>query len=91
MKGIIFDIQRFSVHDGPGICTTVFLRGCHMNCAWCHNPESRSGRIERIWYETKNSHCDKCAEKCTYNAITYDRQNGTLRIWILISHGGHPV
>ena len=41
-KGLIFDIRRFSVHDGPGIRTTVFLKGCPLNCWWCHNPESRS-------------------------------------------------
>ena len=78
MKATIFDIERNSYVDGPGIRTTVFLKGCHMNCAWCHNPESRSGKIERMWYETKCSHCGKCAEKCAYNAITYNRQNGTL-------------
>ena len=38
--GVIFGIQRFSIHDGPGIRTTVFLKGCNMHCRWCHNPES---------------------------------------------------
>ncbi len=42
MKSLIFDIQRFCVYDGPGIRTTVFLKGCNMHCAWCHNPESFS-------------------------------------------------
>ena len=41
MKGSVFDIQRASYVDGPGIRTTVFLKGCHMNCAWCHNPEGK--------------------------------------------------
>lgn len=40
--GIIYNIQRFSLHDGPGIRTTVFLKGCPLRCAWCHNPESQS-------------------------------------------------
>ena len=40
MKGTIFDIKRFAVHDGPGIRTTVFLKGCPLQCQWCHNPES---------------------------------------------------
>lgn len=46
MKGLIFDIRRFSVHDGPGIRTTVFMKGCPMSCWWCHNPESRSANCE---------------------------------------------
>ena len=45
MQGLIFDIKRFAVHDGPGIRTTVFLKGCTLNCIWCHNPESRSKEI----------------------------------------------
>lgn len=40
IKGIVFDIQRFSLHDGPGIRTTVFLKGCNLSCIWCQNPES---------------------------------------------------
>jgi pyruvate formate lyase activating enzyme len=46
MKGLIFDIRRFSVHDGPGIRTTVFMKGCPLACWWCHNPESRSRECE---------------------------------------------
>jgi pyruvate formate lyase activating enzyme len=46
MKGLIFDIKRFSVHDGPGIRTTVFMKGCPLACWWCHNPESRSSECE---------------------------------------------
>ena len=53
MKGLIFDIRRFSVHDGPGIRTTVFMKGCPMSCWWCHNPESRSARCES-YIETHN-------------------------------------
>lgn len=46
MKGIIFDIKRFAIHDGPGLRTTVFFKGCPLNCWWCHNPESISSNIE---------------------------------------------
>lgn len=46
MKGVIFDIKRFSIHDGPGIRTTVFLKGCPLRCAWCHNPESQGFGVE---------------------------------------------
>ncbi|MCK5075798.1 MAG: 4Fe-4S cluster-binding domain-containing protein, partial [Calditrichia bacterium] len=42
MQGIVFDIKKFAVHDGPGIRATVFLKGCPLRCAWCHNPESQS-------------------------------------------------
>ena len=48
MKGLIFDIKRFAVHDGPGIRTTVFFKGCPLNCWWCHNPESRKESPEQV-------------------------------------------
>lgn len=48
MEGIIFDIKRFAIHDGPGIRTSVFFKGCPLNCSWCHNPESRKFGIEMI-------------------------------------------
>jgi len=48
IKGLVFDIRRFSVHDGPGIRTTVFLKGCPLDCSWCHNPEGRSTSPEKI-------------------------------------------
>jgi pyruvate formate lyase activating enzyme len=48
MKGLIFDIKRFAIHDGPGIRTTVFFKGCPLQCQWCHNPESRACHIEEF-------------------------------------------
>ena len=48
MTGVIFDIQRFSLHDGPGIRTTVFFKGCDLRCLWCHNPESQSPAPELL-------------------------------------------
>ncbi|MCK5126945.1 MAG: glycyl-radical enzyme activating protein [candidate division Zixibacteria bacterium] len=48
MQGIIFDIKKFAIHDGPGIRTTIFFKGCPLSCQWCHNPESRNPQIETI-------------------------------------------
>ncbi len=48
-KGVIFDIKKYALHDGPGIRTTVFLKGCPLKCWWCHNPEGQNPEPERIW------------------------------------------
>lgn len=64
MKGTIFDIQRFCLDDGPGIRTTVFLKGCMLRCAWCHNPESLSDKVQLAYYENKCVRCGKCREVC---------------------------
>lgn len=62
--GVIFDIQRLSVHDGPGIRTTVFLKGCPLRCKWCHNPESYKVAIQLQYIDEKCILCGKCAEIC---------------------------
>ena len=67
MKGIIFDIQRFSINDGPGIRTTVFLKGCPLNCIWCHNPESKSFKPQLSYDEKKCTLCGKCEIVCEQN------------------------
>lgn len=63
-SGICFQIQRFSIHDGPGIRTTVFLKGCPLSCSWCHNPEGRSGRPEIHLLEERCIRCGACVEVC---------------------------
>lgn len=63
--GIVFDIQKFSVHDGPGIRTTVFLKGCPLRCVWCHNPESWHGEPEILFSEEKCTLCGECMKKCS--------------------------
>ena len=64
LQGVITDIQRCSVHDGPGIRTTVFLKGCNMRCAWCHNPETISTEIELMQYPEKCIGCGLCEKGC---------------------------
>lgn len=64
MKGIIFDIERNSFVDGPGIRTTVFFKGCNLKCAWCHNPESQSPARQMMFYENLCKDCGKCKAVC---------------------------
>jgi len=66
---LIFDIQRFSIHDGPGIRTTVFFKGCPLHCAWCQNPESHKARPELAFYAQRCCGCLSCKAACPENAI----------------------
>jgi glycyl-radical enzyme activating protein len=67
-KGIVFDIQRFSLNDGPGIRTTVFLKGCPLNCLWCHNPESISPKKQLSFNSDKCVYCGTCMDVCPSNS-----------------------
>ncbi len=69
-QGIIFDLRRYSIHDGPGIRTTVFFKGCPLHCAWCHNPESISFQPELILRSNRCILCDDCLEACRNGAVT---------------------
>ncbi len=64
MQGMITDIQRCSVHDGPGLRTTLFLKGCPLRCAWCHNPECLSPKEETLYYPERCIGCNRCDEGC---------------------------
>lgn len=77
--GIVFDIQRFSIHDGPGIRTTVFLKGCPLRCLWCDNPESQEERAEIAFWNERCIRCNACLAVCPLDAITVD-EDGRKRI-----------
>ena len=79
-KGVIFDIQRWSLHDGPGIRTNVFFKGCPLSCQWCSNPESQEFCREPALFGDKCIHCLSCVEHCPHGAIhTSDHGSG----WIM--------
>lgn len=63
-RGRIFNVQRFSLQDGPGLRTTVFLKGCPLACAWCHNPESQKPEPEIVIHEDRCLHCGACGLAC---------------------------
>lgn len=72
--GLLFDIQRYSIHDGPGIRTILFLKGCPLRCPWCSNPESQRPSSE-IWFNARSClGCRSCAKSCTHQAIAFTEQ-----------------
>lgn len=72
----VFNIQRFCTHDGNGIRTTVFLKGCNMRCEWCANPESQEAEPQMMFYEHKCTGCGNCIEECTKQSVSF--QNGRI-------------
>jgi pyruvate formate lyase activating enzyme len=68
VSGLVFNVQRYSLHDGPGIRTTVFLKGCPARCLWCHNPEGQSFAPEILVVETRCASCGTCAAACPHGA-----------------------
>lgn len=72
MKGIVFNVQKFSIHDGPGIRTTVFLKGCPLNCRWCANPESKSEHKEILHTPKLCVGCQSCVRACPNHGIKYE-------------------
>lgn len=74
LTGTIFNIQRFSIHDGPGIRTTVFLKGCPLHCFWCHNPEGLHKAIEIQFYSSRCIGCGACVLACRQGAQVLNEQ-----------------
>lgn len=87
MKATIFNIQKFSIHDGPGIRTVVFFKGCPLRCKWCSNPESQAPHPQILWNRENCLHCGLCETGCPTNSIffennifqfKYNRCNGSM-------------
>ncbi|MCK9638335.1 MAG: glycyl-radical enzyme activating protein [Prolixibacteraceae bacterium] len=68
--GLVFDIKRYAIHDGPGIRMVIFLKGCNLNCAWCHNPEGISAAQERMYVPARCIGCGTCVSACPNGALT---------------------
>ncbi len=66
---LLFNIQKFSLHDGPGIRTTIFFKGCPLKCRWCHNPEGLNNKIEMLYNQDKCTLCGECIKRCPKSAI----------------------
>lgn len=73
--GMVFDIKRYAIHDGPGIRTTVFLKGCLLNCPWCHNPEGKASEQEFMWWKEKCLGCEECRSVCSKGAISFSHDS----------------
>jgi len=82
LKGCVFDIEHFAIHDGPGIRTLVFLKGCPLRCSWCANPESQRTEPELMYYESSCTRCYLCVPTCPTHAITADGDGGITVDWL---------
>lgn len=76
----IFDIKRYSINDGPGIRVTIFFKGCPLRCQWCHNPESFTANIEKMYNASKCIGAQACVEICPYDALALTRE-GIVTDW----------
>ncbi|MCP3944121.1 MAG: glycyl-radical enzyme activating protein [Desulfobacteraceae bacterium] len=80
-RGVVFNIQRFSTHDGPGIRTTVFLKGCPLTCLWCSNPESQKEKPQLMVRDIKCSGCGACLSSCPEQAISFSKKRKRIINW----------
>lgn len=79
-RGLVFDVDRFALHDGPGIRMTIFLKGCPLQCAWCHSPESQNPKPEIAYYFEKCLGCQGCLASCPEEGVLSRRPGGKIRI-----------
>ena len=77
---LITDIQRYSIHDGNGIRTTVFFKGCPLRCKWCHNPETQSFSAQIMWKQEACRGCLACVEACSSDAVSASGEGDDFRI-----------
>lgn len=68
--GLIFDIKKYAINDGPGIRMTIFFKGCNLDCQWCHNPESLSPKVQKMYNASKCIGAAKCLDSCPNEALT---------------------
>lgn len=88
MKAVIFDIQAFSVHDGPGCRTTIFFGGCPLRCQWCSNPENFAAKPQLLFAQKVckwSSGCRACTQRCPHGGLTFD-DNGPTVNWEICRH-----
>ena len=90
-KGTIVNIERFAIHDGPGIRTVVFIKGCPLRCRWCSTPESQAMSLEMGYAVNKCTRCGKCVETCPINAITVSDSGEILTDRLLCDDCGQCV
>jgi pyruvate formate lyase activating enzyme len=91
MKGLICDMQRFAIHDGPGIRTLVYMKGCPLTCLWCSTPQSRKKAPEILHIELHCKTCGTCVEACPADAITLSEEGGVKIDRELCTSGGECV
>lgn len=72
-EGTIFNIEHYAIHDGPGIRSTVFFKGCPLSCLWCHNPEGLSPKPQLVYYRDRCRNCRKCLQRCPNEALSIER------------------
>lgn len=79
-QGLIFNVQRFSLHDGPGVRSTVFLKGCPLHCTWCHNPESQSPSQEFVRLAHRCMRCERCSDEELASQVVTGRDESDVEL-----------